>query len=161
IITNCILWGNTPSQVSETATVMYSCVQGGFSGDGNISDDPAFVDAMSGNLRLQSGSPCCDTGNNASVPAGVTTDLDGHPRILNGIVDMGAYEFIPFDFDLDGDVDLADFSFFQVCFNGPNRPPTAACAADADFDDDGDVDLSDFSIFAQCFNGPNRAPRCP
>jgi hypothetical protein len=29
------------------------------------------------------------------------------------------------DFDGDGDVDLADFSIFQSCFNGPNRP--AAC----------------------------------
>ena len=27
------------------------------------------------------------------------------------------------DFDRDGDVDLADFSVFQTCFNGPNRPP--------------------------------------
>lgn len=27
------------------------------------------------------------------------------------------------DFDHDGDVDLVDFSMFQTCFNGPNRPP--------------------------------------
>lgn len=31
------------------------------------------------------------------------------------------------DFDLDGDVDLADFIVFQACFNGPNRPP--ACSS--------------------------------
>ncbi len=27
------------------------------------------------------------------------------------------------DLDMDGDADLEDFSLFQACFNGPNRPP--------------------------------------
>jgi hypothetical protein len=65
------------------------------------------------------------------------------------------------DFDADGDVDLEDFVFFQTCFNGPNRSPSATCAVNADFDGDGDVDLSDFSVFQACFNGPNRPPTCP
>jgi len=68
------------------------------------------------------------------------------------------------DAEPDGDVDLADFSVFQSCFNGPNRPwkgpppPTEVCAC-FDDDDDGDVDLSDFSAFQACFNGPNRPPK--
>jgi hypothetical protein len=68
------------------------------------------------------------------------------------------------DYDEDGDVDLADFSHFQTCFNGPNRPYSFenGCA-DADIDGDGDVDLVDFSSFQACFNGPNRPPNagCP
>jgi hypothetical protein len=68
------------------------------------------------------------------------------------------------DFNEDGDVDLADFSHFQACFNGPNRPYSFenGCA-DADIDGDGDVDLVDFSSFQACFNGPNRPPNagCP
>ncbi|MBN1491141.1 MAG: SUMF1/EgtB/PvdO family nonheme iron enzyme [Phycisphaerae bacterium] len=64
------------------------------------------------------------------------------------------------DFDDDDDVDLADFAAFAACFNGPNRPPAAACEGDADLDGDGDVDLADFAIFAACFNGPNRPPVC-
>jgi hypothetical protein len=70
---------------------------------------------------------------------------------------------IAFDFDGDGDVDLADFATFQACFNGPNRPPSQAAQADcekADFDHDGDVDLVDFLSFQACFNGPNRPPAC-
>ncbi len=64
------------------------------------------------------------------------------------------------DFDADGDVDLDDFSLFQLCFNGPNQPPAPGCAVDADFDDDADVDLLDFGEFQRCYNGPNSVPAC-
>lgn len=67
------------------------------------------------------------------------------------------------DFDYDGDVDVSDFGIFQICFNGPSRPPTLAGCVVSDFDRDGDVDLSDFSVFLSCFNGPSRPPGagCP
>jgi hypothetical protein len=61
------------------------------SGLGNISGPPLFVDLNSGNLRLLSNSPCIDAGNNANVST--HTDLDGNPRVLRGIVDIGAYEY--------------------------------------------------------------------
>ncbi len=64
------------------------------------------------------------------------------------------------DYDRDGDVDLADFQWFQACFNGPNRPPGQVECADADRDHDGDVDLADFQQFQACFNGPNRPSAC-
>ncbi len=64
------------------------------------------------------------------------------------------------DLDADGDVDLADFAYFQTCFNGPNRPAGVHCTVDADFDRDADVDLADFGILQGCFNGPNRPPAC-
>ncbi len=64
------------------------------------------------------------------------------------------------DFNTDGDVDLADFNLFQVCFNGPNAPWPPSCSVDADFDGDRDVDLADFLTFQACFNGPNRRPAC-
>ena len=67
---------------------------------------------------------------------------------------------VPGDFDGDADVDLADFSGFQACFNGPNRPPANSGCVRADFDGDGDVDLTDFGVFQVCFNGPNRRTAC-
>ncbi len=64
------------------------------------------------------------------------------------------------DCDRDGDVDMADFTVFQLCFNGPNQPPSVNCFSDMDLDDDGDVDLTDYQIFVACFNGPNRPAAC-
>jgi parallel beta-helix repeat protein len=103
-VTNCILWGNTaptgPQIYGGSPTITYSDIQGGPGGTGNINLDPLFVDASGGNLRLSSGSPCIDKGSNAAVPAGITTDLDGNPRVFDGdgngtaTVDMGAYEYL-------------------------------------------------------------------
>lgn len=60
------------------------------SGSGNISADAGFVDASAGNFRLEVNSPCIDVGSTVVLNA---NDLDGNPRILNGTVDLGAFEF--------------------------------------------------------------------
>jgi hypothetical protein len=55
--------------------------------------NPLFVDAANGNFHLQSGSPVINQGSN-SAPNLPSTDKDGLQRILYGIVDMGAYEYL-------------------------------------------------------------------
>ena len=57
----------------------------------SFTNAPLFVDLAGGDLRLQSNSPCINSGDNAFAPNG--TDLDGNPRIVGGTVDVGAYEF--------------------------------------------------------------------
>jgi len=96
-ITNSIFWGSTNEEIfnsgSSSATVTYSIVQGGYSGTGNLNADPLFMNAAGGDFRLLACSPAINTGSNAAVPGGITTDLDNNPRIFGGTVDMGAYEY--------------------------------------------------------------------
>jgi predicted outer membrane repeat protein len=171
---NCILWDGGDevwNNDDSVITIAYCDVQGGWPGDGNIDDDPLFVDFTGGDLHLAQGSPCIDAGDNTAVPPdefdldadGDTTeplpfDLDGNPRFVddlatpdtgNGdppIVDMGAYEFqggapIPGDLDGDGDVDLSDLA--QLLSN--YGMTEGATYEDGDLDGDGDVDLSDLA----------------
>ena len=118
---NCIIWNGLDwlwNNDNSTITISYSDVNGGWPGTGDIDADPCFVG--NGNYRLLSGSPCIDAGNNSAVPAGVTTDLDGFPRFIDGdcndsnIVDMGAYEFLRSDINHDGFVNLTDFALLAL-----------------------------------------------
>jgi predicted outer membrane repeat protein len=94
-LVNCILWGDTPDEIAMNSTsdpnVSYSCVQGGWSGTGNIDSDPLFVEGAINDTHLLYPSPCRDTGDNDSVTE--LTDFEGDPRIAYGTVDMGADEF--------------------------------------------------------------------
>lgn len=60
-------------------------------GVGNVIGSPLFVDENANDFRLLAGSPAINTGNNAY--ALTATDLAGAPRISDGFIDMGAYEF--------------------------------------------------------------------
>ncbi len=43
-------------------------------------------------MSLLPGSPAINAGNNALIPAGITTDQRGLPRVVGGTVDIGAFE---------------------------------------------------------------------
>ncbi|NLE59789.1 MAG: hypothetical protein GX616_15635, partial [Planctomycetes bacterium] len=58
-----------------------------------------------------------------------------------------------YDFDLDGDVDHADFAYVQACMTGPAGQMLDGCA-DADLDCDNDVDGHDLRFFEFCYSGP-------
>ena len=107
-ITNCVLWGNDGGGIIDSngglANATYSLIQGGYTGVGNLSAAPLFLNAANpvgpdekwgtddDGLRLLDVSSCINTGDNSAIPAGITTDLTGNPRIQDGTVDMGAYE---------------------------------------------------------------------
>ncbi|HQP96922.1 MAG TPA: right-handed parallel beta-helix repeat-containing protein, partial [bacterium] len=88
-LTNCILW-NPGSEIEGSVVATYSCIQGGWPGQGNISHYPEFVDSTNGDYHLRNGSPCVDTGLVSVAPA---EDIEEHNRPgADGLVDMGAYE---------------------------------------------------------------------
>jgi predicted outer membrane repeat protein len=97
-IDNVILWGNGIEIYNweSVPTITDSVVQGGCPSGAActniITADPFFVDSANGNLHLLAASSAIDNGNDAVVPPGVTTDLDGNPRFVY-TVDIGAYEY--------------------------------------------------------------------
>lgn len=61
-----------------------------------INVDPQFssIDPQNPHfLRLLEASPAVNAGDNDKIPGGITKDLAGNDRIIDGTVDMGAYEF--------------------------------------------------------------------
>jgi hypothetical protein len=60
--------------------------------NGNLSLNPRFVNPLKGNFQLRKTSPAINAGDN-SAPDLPSTDLAGKPRIVGGVVDMGAYEY--------------------------------------------------------------------
>ncbi len=101
IITNSILWNDATSEVyfqntgdSNSIIISYTDIQGGEAGivtnnngtvnwlEGNIDEDPLFVDPDVGNFHLTQNSPCIDAGD-PNFPL----DPD------NTIIDMGAFYY--------------------------------------------------------------------
>ena len=59
---------------------------------GNIIGEPGFFDEESGDFHLSALSPAINAGANDSVDSSDSLDLDGNPRVIDGAIDIGAYE---------------------------------------------------------------------
>ncbi len=133
-LTNCLFWANTSGSTwedcaqlcsyGEYPVVNYSCLQGWSGivpGRGNIRGDPRFLNAAADDYRLQTHSPCIDAGTNGTLPRDTLDlngngdteeplpfDSDGRPRVGALHVDMGAFEFQPFDCNYNNVLDTID-----------------------------------------------------
>jgi hypothetical protein len=115
---NCIVYGNGTAQLSPvSATVSYSCIQGGYTGDGNIETDPAFAQLaywdpndtpddpnddvwVAGDYHLKSQAGRFDPNSAAWVLDDVTSpcidagdpgsDVVNEPDPNGGVINMGA-----------------------------------------------------------------------
>lgn len=102
LVTNNIFWGNTKAGLilENDSNLLLNNDYGALGGPGspgtgsanNLSTAPSFVDRPNGNYRLSGGSPLLGKGDNAPECGLPPRDLDGHPRALNGSVDIGAYQ---------------------------------------------------------------------
>ncbi len=102
-ITGCILRDN-PSAYFEPTQILYgksdctawSDIGDGWPGEGNIDEDPLFAGGAPHPYALQAMSPCVNAGSPDSAGLGLPArDLAGTPRLLEGRIDMGAYEGDP------------------------------------------------------------------
>ncbi len=108
-LVNSILWDSTDYDIhlyeSTYMSSMYSNVQGGEAGienpyggtvnwlEGNINDDPLFMDYGVYPYSLSDDSPCVNTGIPDTSGLGLSEfDLAGNPRVYGNRIDMGAYE---------------------------------------------------------------------
>ncbi len=105
---NIVFWNYATNGVRNDVTgnltaFVYSCALELADGaNGNLTNDPVFMDAgsgygtnaVAGDYRLQAHSPCVDAGTNRPWMAWPARDLGGEFRIrpFGGRVDMGAYE---------------------------------------------------------------------
>lgn len=112
-IENSIIWDNDKYNIlffehynPDTVDVFYSAVPSDSNSivtnenglvnfvEGNIENDPLFVDMDNNNFRLQKTSPSINTGNPDTTGIGLPElDLDLNPRIAGDRIDMGVYEF--------------------------------------------------------------------
>ncbi len=80
------VWGNSPGNYMELS------VQTGT--NGNISEDPLFVDAQAKDFHLQLDSPCIDAGDPDYVPYPWQLDIDGDNAAMGEQIDIGADEYL-------------------------------------------------------------------
>jgi hypothetical protein len=123
---NSIFYGNLQGMDAPANSLYYSCAPNVTPGvNGNVAGPPLFVDADANDFRVLPNSPCIDAGSNDYAQG--THDLIGNPRIFNGRVDMGVYEYA----DNDGD-GLRNEDESNIYGTDPTNPDT-----DGDGFDDG------------------------
>jgi hypothetical protein len=74
---SCIVWGNSPQDVSSVLANYSNIGTGTVGGTANISMDPLFWQPLNQDFGLRSGSPCIDRGDpaNANDPDGSRADM--------------------------------------------------------------------------------------
>ena len=95
IVSNSVIWGNSAPQypewrLSNNGVIHYSCTTPDPGGTGNISVDPQLCSPSGGDYRLRPTSPCVNIGGTYS---GQPFDINMNSRIVNGVIDMGCYEY--------------------------------------------------------------------
>ena len=90
-VTNCIFAANSTDAVTVTGGAIGYSRFADASGDGNIASEVLFKNVAESDYHLRGKSPAINQGVYLDWMNGAT-DLDGNPRIGNGIPDMGCYE---------------------------------------------------------------------
>jgi len=151
-IVNCILWNDIPQEIyflafsiPNSISIAYSDIQDGEAGivtnhngtvywlEGNIDNDPLFVDPANGDYHLTENSPCIDAGDPTSP-----FDPDGT------IADMGAYYY-----DQLTDIDNTDLLTQIVTINNYPNPFNPSTSIEFSIKNNSEVKLTIYNIKGQ------------
>ncbi len=103
LISNTLFYSNTTAIAADGTPLLdyngfwlngidFNVMTGTLTGTHNVFADPLFVDPITGDFHLGSGSPMIDHGTGAGAPS---SDYDGNARPAGSGVDIGADEFVP------------------------------------------------------------------
>lgn len=159
VVMNCIVYGNTNNSLIDRPIQMWSWTYDGYApefhnclvqfGLDNISnhevvtvfencldDDPLFDDE---HFHIGEDSPCFNAGS-PETPTEVleSLDLEGNPRVVDGMIDIGAYEA-----ELTGMEEGTYYEQFVRIFGNPITPSSYA---EIETERDGNVVASIYSI---------------
>ncbi|HJN97848.1 MAG TPA: hypothetical protein QGF51_02615, partial [Candidatus Marinimicrobia bacterium] len=126
-IINSIFWDNEgPEEITGSAAITFSNVQGGWEGEGNIDANPLFCNPDSGDYTLADNSPCVSTGENGSnmgaldvecetiILEPVITDIEDQEMIEDStlVVTISASSYYDSDLSyyVESDADTSTFS---------------------------------------------------
>ena len=114
--------------------------------EGNLDEDPLWVNSGEYPYMFQSSSPCIDAGT-LDLPAGIELpeyDLAGNPRIYGETIDMGAYEWQGVEAEED---EITPITQTQIS-NYPN-PFNPSTTIKLDLAESGKIELAIFNIKGQ------------
>ena len=142
--------------------INYTCLEGfsTYEGEGNIADDPNFVDSgywnddvfVAGDYHLSKDSPCINTGDPSYVPGEEMEDMDCRQRIVGSNIDMGIDEYVqPEDINFSGNIEVGDIGMMGMYWLDSNCNDVAGDEASAwcygaDLDMNHSVDMTDLHI---------------
>ena len=105
---------------------------------GNIQSDPMFFNVEDDDFHVRPDSPAVNSGSNNKVSELMTSDLDGNRRILEGTVDIGAYErnttgLHPADTNGDSSISSEEFGAYNTAWRTNETWPTSPSIIPVDY----------------------------
>ena len=144
-VSNCIFWDAGPEIADFSGTVIYSNVNGGWAGVGNIDLDPLFADAGAGDYHLKSQAGRWDPGANSGAGAWILDDVTSPCIDAGDPADSVAQETMPHG----ARVNMGAYGGTTQASRGSAwpQPWNHLTQCHGDGDGDGDVDTLDWPTF--------------
>lgn len=116
--------------------------------NGNLNEDPLWLETGDYPYYLQSNSPCIDSGT-LDLPLGIELpqyDLAGNPRIYGDTIDMGAYEWQGTGVE---EPEIPQFSPFKTQISSYPNPFNPSTTIKLELAEAGKIELSIYNIKGQ------------